>query len=262
VQENERPGEEVRPFLVFLGAEVATERDLTGQVVLVTGASRGLGRALAEAFAGAGARLVLCARGEADLRGVAEQLAARGAEVEWAVADVADAAAVNDLVARAAERFGPVTVLVNNASVLGPRVPLREYPLDEWRRVLEANLTGTLIPILAVLPGMRQAGGGSIINVSSGVGHVARARWGAYGVSKWGVEALTRNLALEEATAGVRANIVDPGRLRTEMRRAAYPDEDPLKPAPPESAVAVFLWLASSASRGVTGERFEAQDWA
>jgi NAD(P)-dependent dehydrogenase (short-subunit alcohol dehydrogenase family) len=235
--------------------------DLGRQVVLITGASKGLGRALADGFGAAGARLVLCARGEAALREAAGELEARGTEVEWGAVDVADEQAVGRLMARAVDRFGAVSVLVNNASLLGPRVPLREHGLDEWRRVLEVNLTGALIPIQAVLPGMRAAGGGSIINVSSGVGNVTRASWGAYAVSKWGVEALSGNLALEEAEAGVRVNIVDPGRLRTEMRRAAYPGEDPSRPAPPGEAVGVFLWLASPESAGVTGQRFEALAW-
>jgi NAD(P)-dependent dehydrogenase (short-subunit alcohol dehydrogenase family) len=243
------------------GAVVGRSPDLRNRVVLITGASKGLGRALAEAFGGAGARLALCARREAPLREVAERLEGDGVEVEWSAADVRDEAAVGTLVTRASERFGGVSVLVTNASLLGPRLPLRDHDVDEWRRVLEVNLTGTLIPILAVLPGMRAARAGSIITVSSGVGNEARTDWGAYAVSKWGVEALSRNLALEEAAAGVRVNIVDPGRLRTDMRRAAYPEEDPARPAPPEAAVGVFLWLASSASEGVTGERFEALDW-
>ena len=235
--------------------------DLSGRTVFVTGASRGLGRALARAFAEAGARLVLCARGEDDMARTAAGLSAR-TEVEWGAVDVSDEADVAALVARAAERFGPVDALVNNASILGPRVPLREHSLDAWRDVLDVNLTGTLIPTLAVLPGMREAGRGSIINVSSGVGNVARKRWGAYAVSKWGVEALARNLALEEQDAGIRVNIVDPGRLRTEMRREAYPEEDPAEPEPPEEATDVFLWLASDESEGVTGERFRALDWS
>lgn len=233
----------------------------TAAVVFVTGASRGLGRALAEAFAKTGARLVLCARGEPTLREVAEDLEGRGSAVEWGAVDVSDETAVGGLVARAAERFGPITALVNNASVLGPRVPLRDHPLDAWREVIEVNLTGTLVPTLAVLPGMRAAGRGSIINVSSGVGNAPRERWGAYAVSKWGVEALAKNLALEEEAAGIRVNIVDPGRLRTDMRRAAYPEEDPSEPAPPEAAVGVFLWLASDASAAVTGRRFRALEW-
>lgn len=235
--------------------------DVTGEVVFITGASKGLGRALAAAFGDAGSRLVLCARGEAALRDTAEELEAGGVQVEWGVADVADAKAVSRLVGGASDRFGPISVLVTNASVLGPRVPLREHGLDEWRRVIDVNLTGTLIPILAVLPAMRDRGRGSVITVSSGVGNVVREHWGAYAVSKWGVEALSRNLALEEEGAGIRVNIVDPGRLRTEMRRAAYPDEDPARPARPEDAVGVFLWLASPASVGVTGDRFEALEW-
>lgn len=235
--------------------------ELEGQVVLITGASRGLGRALAGAFGQAGARLVLCARGEGPLREVVERLERRGTEVEWSAADVRDGSAVRELVARATDRFGGVSALVTNASVLGPRIPLRDHDLEEWRRVLDVNLTGTLAPILAVLPGMRAARAGSIITVSSGVGNVAREDWGAYAVSKWGVEALSRNLALEEEAAGVRVNIVDPGRLRTDMRREAYPDEDPDAPAPPEATTGVFLWLASPASEGVTGERFEALKW-
>ncbi|MFW5946912.1 MAG: SDR family NAD(P)-dependent oxidoreductase [Gemmatimonadota bacterium] len=235
--------------------------DLAGRVVMVTGASRGLGRALADAFADAGARLVLCARGADPLAEAVAELERR-TEVEWGAVDVTDETAVGALVDRAVRRFGPVTALVNNASVLGSRVPLRDLDLDEWRQVLEVNLTGTLVPTLAVLPGMRDAGRGSIINVSSGVGNVARRRWGAYAISKWGVEALSRNLALEEAESGVQINIVDPGRLRTAMRRAAYPDEDPRRPTPPEEATGVFLWLAGDDSDGVTGERFRAQDWS
>lgn len=241
--------------------EQARETELRGVPVMVTGASRGLGRALAEAFGAAGARLVLCARGEAELGSVAASLEARGAEVEWGAVDVTDERAVAGLVASAVARFGPIRALVNNASLLGPRVPLRDHPVDEWRRVLDVNVTGVLIPVLEVLPGMRSAGGGSIINVSSGVGNAPRARWGAYAVSKWAVEGLSRNLALEEAESGVRVNIVDPGRLRTDMRRAAYPEEDPMKPAPPEAAVGVFLWLASPASVGVTDQRFRALEW-
>jgi NAD(P)-dependent dehydrogenase (short-subunit alcohol dehydrogenase family) len=242
-------------------ARLSTDQSVREQVVLITGASRGLGRALAEAFGRAGARLVLCARGEAALRRVVADLEGKGVEVEWGASDVRDESAVRALVDTATERFGAVSVLVNNASVLGPRIPLRDQDLAAWRDVLDINLTGTLVPTLAVLPGMRVRGAGSIVNVSSGVGNVARRHWGAYAVSKWGVEALSRNLALEEADSGIRVNIVDPGRLRTEMRREAYPEEDPTAPSPPEEAVDVFLWLASPASSGVTGERFEALNW-
>lgn len=228
---------------------------------MVTGASRGLGRALSEAFAGAGSNLVLCARGASPLEELATDLGARGAVVEWAAADVTDADAIGSLVRRAERRFGGVDVLVNNASLLGSRVPLAAQPLEEWRAVLEVNVTGALIVTRAVLPGMRQRGGGSIINVSSGVGDQPRVGWGAYAVSKWALEALTWNLALEERGAGIRANVVDPGGMRTRMRRAAYPDEDPGTLPEPDAVTPVFLWLASDDAAGWTGERLRAQEW-
>ena len=243
-------------------SDPGSAHDLTGETVLVTGASRGLGRALARAFARAGADLVLCARGEADMRAAADAVEEEtGVGVEWGAVDVTDPADVAALVARGTERFGPMTGLVNNASILGPRAPLRSHDLTAWRQVMEINLTGTLIASQAVLPGMREAGRGSIINVSSGVGNRAREDWGAYAISKWGVEALSQNMALEEEDAGIRVNAVDPGSLRTEMRREAYPDEDPMRPDPPEDVTGVFLWLVSPAAEGTTGQRFEAKKW-
>lgn len=244
---------------------MSTMQDLSGEITLVTGASRGLGRAIAEAYARAGARVIMCARGAAALEEAAAVVrqAARegGSAVEARVVDVRDEDGVASLVREITERWGPISVLVNNASLLGPRVPLRDYPVDVWRDVIDVNLTGPLILIRAVLPGMRAAGRGSIINVSSGTGNTARAEWGAYAVSKWALEALTNNLALEERDAGIRVNTVDPGGMRTAMRRAAYPEEDPASVPPPEAVTGVFLWLASDESRGVTGQRFRARDW-
>ncbi|HKJ93077.1 MAG TPA: SDR family oxidoreductase [Longimicrobiales bacterium] len=232
--------------------------DLSGEMVMVTGASRGLGRALAEAYGAAGASLALCARGP-ELDAVVEGLRGRGVRVVAGQVDVTDANAVAALVRRA-EAVAPVSVLVNNASVLGARDALAEYPLDDWRRVVDINVTGALIAAQAVLPGMRAAERGSIINVTSGVGNVARARWGAYGVSKWALEALTYNLALEEKPAGIRVNAVDPGAMGTDMRHAAYPQEDPDSVPAPAQVTGVFLWLASGES-DATGERFRAQAW-
>ena len=236
-------------------------RELAGRTVMVTGASQGLGAALAWAFAAAGARLALCARRAGPLERVAERLRGAGAEVEWAAADVTDPVAMGALASRAESRFGGVDVLVLNASLLGSRSGVGDQPLEEWKAVLDVNVTGALVSIQAVLPGMRRRGRGSIITVSSGVGDQPRAGWGAYAVSKWAAEALTWNLALEEGVGGIRANVVDPGRMRTDMRRAAYPDEDPSTLPDPAAATGVFLWLASDAAAGVTGARFRAQEW-
>jgi NAD(P)-dependent dehydrogenase (short-subunit alcohol dehydrogenase family) len=232
-----------------------------GRSVLITGASRGLGRALALAFAREGARLVLCSRDAVAIEAIAEEAHAAGAPCLARAVDVTDADAVGRLVAEAEERWGPVHALVNNASVLGPRVPLRDHAPEAWRSALDVNLTGAWICCRAVLPGMRRAGTGSIINVTSSVGDEPRAGWGVYAVSKWALEGLTWNLALEEEHRGVRVNAVNPGGMRTGMRREAYPDEDPAAVPPPAEVVDVFLWLASDASAAVTGRRFEAREW-
>lgn len=249
----------------MVGASREAERtaaELAGQTVLITGASGGLGRALSLAFGRAGARLLLCARGAERLERAAAEARAAGADVLAKALDVRDDAAVEGLVRAAEARWKePVGTAINGASLLGSRRPLREIGTDEWREVLDANLTGPFIVARAVLSGMRRAGRGSIINVTSGVGNEPRTEWGAYAVSKWGLEALTWNLAREERAAGIRVNAVDPGRMRTGMRRAAYPDEDPDTLPRPSEVVGVFLWLASAASAEVTGRRFEAQEW-
>jgi NAD(P)-dependent dehydrogenase (short-subunit alcohol dehydrogenase family) len=226
---------------------------LEGKVAMITGASQGLGRALALAFAREGAQVVINARSEESICPVAEEAGSLGAEVLALAADVSRSADVERLVGAAMERFGHVDVLVNNAGVLGPRVPIEEYPEDEWRRVIDANLTGPFLVTKAAIPHMPD--GGSIVNVVSGVSVEGRARWGAYSVSKFGVEGLTKILAAE------LANAVDPGGMRTEMRAAAYPEEDPMTRITPEENTDVFLYLASDESKGVTGQRFKAQEF-
>lgn len=232
---------------------------LEGKVALITGASRGLGRALALAYAGEGAKLVINARGEGSLKPVAEEAQGAGAEVLAVPADVASAADVEGLIQATVGRFGRIDVLVNNAGLLGPRVKIKEYPEDEWRRVIDANLTAPFLLAKAAIPHMPE--GASIINIVSGVSVEGRAEWGAYSVSKFGVEGLSQILAAELKDRGIRTNAVDPGGMRTEMRAAAYPEEDPQTKITPEENTAVFLYLASDDSKEVTGQRFKAQEY-
>jgi NAD(P)-dependent dehydrogenase (short-subunit alcohol dehydrogenase family) len=232
---------------------------LEGKVAMITGASQGLGRALALAFAREGARVVINSRSEETIRPVAEEAESLGAEVLALAADVSRSADGERLVSAAAERYGRIDVLVNNAGVLGPRVPIEEYPEGEWRQVIDANLTGPFLVTKAAIPHMPE--GASIINVVSGVSVEGRAGWGAYSVSKFGVEGLTQILAAELEERGIRANAVDPGGMRTGMRAAAYPEEDPLTRITPEENTDIFLYLASDESRGVTGQRFKAQEF-
>jgi NAD(P)-dependent dehydrogenase (short-subunit alcohol dehydrogenase family) len=232
---------------------------LEDKVTLITGASQGLGKALALAFAREGAKVVVNARSEESIRPVAEEIEGTGAEVLAVAADVSKSADVERMIDETVGRFGRIDVLVNNAGLLGPRARMVEYPEDEWRRVIDANLTGTFLVSKAAIPHVPE--GGSIINVVSGVSVEGRAEWGAYSVSKFGVEGLTQILAAELEEHSVRVNAVDPGGMRTEMRAAAYPEEDPTTRITPEENTAVFLYLASEESKGVTGERFKAQEF-
>ncbi len=232
---------------------------LEDKVALVTGASQGLGRALALACAREGARVVINARSEESIRPVAEEVESAGAEVLALAADVSKSSDVERMVGAAVERFGEIDALVNNAGLLGPRVAIAEYPEEEWRRVIEANLTGPFLVAKAVIPHMPEWG--SIVNVVSGVSVEGRAEWGAYSVSKFGVEGLTQILASELEGRGIRVNAVDPGGMRTGMRAAAYPEEDPMTRITPEENTDVFVYLASDDSRGVTGQRFKAQEF-
>ena len=219
---------------------------LGDKVALITGASQGLGRALALAFAEEGARVVVNARSDESVRPVAGEVEGAGAEVLAVAADVSREVEVERLVRETVER-------------LGPRVGVEDYPEDEWRRVIDANLTGPYLVSKAAIPHLSE--GGSIINVVSGVSVEGRAKWGAYSVSKFGVEGLTQILASELAERGIRVDAVDPGGMRTDMRAAAYPEEDPQTRITPEENTAVFLYLASDESKGVTGERFKAQEF-
>ena len=232
---------------------------LQGKVALVTGASQGLGRALALAYAKEGSSLVVNSRSEEGIRPVAGEVEGLGAEVLAVAADVSRGEDARRLVEEAVGRFGGIDVLVNNAGLLGPRVAIEEFPEEEWRRVIDANLTGPYLVSKAAIPHLRE--GASIINVVSGVSIEGRAGWGAYSVSKFGVEGLSQILAVELKGRGVRSNAVDPGGMRTDMRAAAYPEEDPQTRITPEENTAVFLYLASDESKGVTGQRFKAQEF-
>lgn len=234
---------------------------MEGRTAMITGASRGLGAALAVAFAARGANLSICARDADLLADTAERIRDLGGHCVAMGVDVTDAAGVAAWVAATAREIGPPSVLVNNASILGPRAPLNGYPLETWREVLEVNLTGAFVVTAAVLPYLLDAGEGSIINVSSGAAVVPRAGWGAYSVSKHALEGWSMNLAKELEGSGTRVNVVDPGAMRTEMRAAAYPAEDPAILRQPHEKTGVFLWLASDQTRNVTGRRFRADDW-
>jgi NAD(P)-dependent dehydrogenase (short-subunit alcohol dehydrogenase family) len=238
-----------------------SQRRLEGKAALVTGASRGIGLGIARAFASEGASVFLCARGEDALREAAKGIEGTGAEVGYAVADVSDPKEAELLAARAIERFPDLEILVNNASVLGKRAPFAELDVATWDEVLRANTSSLFYVTRPLLAHLTARGRGSIINVSSSVGRKGKANWGAYAVSKFGLEGFTQVLAAELEPSGVRVNSVNPGATRTDMRAEAYPDEDPLSLPTPDDIAEIFIHLASDESRPVTGQTFDARDY-
>jgi len=236
-------------------------RLLEGKVALITGGSRGIGKAVARAYAREGASVFICARGAADLERAALEIRSPGGEVSWRAADLVKLSEVRRLVKEVRDRYGAIHILVNNASILGPREPIVRYPLSAWNEVLKINLTALFLVTKEVLGVMMRQREGSIINLSSGVGRVGKARWGAYAASKFGVEGFTQVLADEVKEWNIRVNAVNPGGTRTEMRAQAYPDEEPLTLPVPEDITGVFLYLAGAESREVTGKSFDARDW-
>jgi NAD(P)-dependent dehydrogenase (short-subunit alcohol dehydrogenase family) len=242
------------------------KKTLEGKVCLITGASRGLGHALALEYARQGASLVINSRpsSQKDLARTESELKEIGADTLSVLADVAMRADVERLTGEALARFRRVDVLVNNASSLGPTpMPyLLDYSLEDFAAVLRTNLIGPFQLTRALAGQMLAHRSGSIINVSSDAGVAGYATWGAYGVSKAALDQLTRTWAAELDGTGVRINSVDPGDMDTSMKRASEPDGDASAWAKPETVTPVFVYLASDESSALNGERLKAQEFA
>jgi len=232
---------------------------LQGTVALVTGASRGLGRAVALAFAREGASLALCARGAPELDATAGAVRGLGAPVLAIAADVASPADRERLVALTLDRFGRVDVLVNNASTLGPTpLPLlADTEPEAFEEVLRVNLGAPFLLARSLVGGMLMRGSGLVVNVSSDAAVNGYPGWGAYSAAKAGLDALTRVWAAELAGSGVAIVSVVPGDMDTEMHRAALPEDDPLTLARPGDVARAFVRLAAG---GVGATRVEARD--
>ncbi len=189
---------------------------LTGKVALITGASKGLGKSIALALGGVGAKLALVSRDTSLLRETAEAARASGAEAEVFTTDVTDEAQVRELETAVLSRFGPVHILVNNAGI-NIRKNLTEFTLEEWDRVMRTNLTGVFLLCRSFIPSMKGLGYGRIINLTSIMSHVALPGRTAYAASKTALLGFTKALALELAPEGITVNGISPGPIATEM---------------------------------------------
>ena len=231
---------------------------LEHKVAVISGASRGIGRAVAKRYAREGAVVCMCARHAELLRTVNLEIMSAGGRSFFEQTDISDERLAEEFLSMCKDNFGTIDVLVNNAGMLGPRVPLSQYLSLEWEKVLSVNLNGLFFMTKHALPYFREQGG-AIINVSSSVGKVAKANWGAYGVSKFATEGFTRALAEELRSRNIRVNAVNPGPVATEMRHQAFPDEDQRTLKKPEDILDAFVYLASDESKHVTGQSIDAQ---
>jgi NAD(P)-dependent dehydrogenase (short-subunit alcohol dehydrogenase family) len=221
-------------------------KSLEGQLALVTGASRGIGAATAEALAAAGAHVVLTARTVAGLEQVEERIHEAGGSATIAPLDLSDADAITRLAEAISGRWKALDVLVLNAATLGTLTPVPHIDAKEFTRVITLNLTSQATIIGAFDSMLRAAASARVIGLTSSVGATPRAYWGAYGASKAGFETLLGSYAEETRNIGrVRVAIIDPGATRTVMRARAFPGEDPAEVKSPETVGARIAALAA-----------------
>ncbi len=222
---------------------------LAGRIALVTGASRGIGAAVARRFAAEGARLVLVARTVGGLEELDDRIREGGGERATLVPlDLREFDAIDRLGASLYERFGHLDVLVGNAAVLGTLSPLGHIEPAGWAEVMDINLTANWRLIRSLDPLLRRSQAGRAIFVTSGAATAPHAYWGAYAVSKAALEMLVKTYAAELSKTKVRANLIDPGATRTAMRAKAFPGEDPQSLPAPDAITETFVELAEATS--------------
>jgi len=226
---------------------------LKDKVAVITGGGRGIGKAIAQAYAREGAKLALCARTAMELDQTVKELRGLNGEVAGWSCDVSLDGPVREFIAGVEKTFGRVDILVNNAGVMTRPSPMIDLDVKKWDYTIAVNLRGPFLITQAVLPIMLKQKTGSIINVSSMIGRGAYANFIAYATSKWGLEGFTQTLAAEVRSSNIRVNSVEPGVVATKLTGFSG--------SKPESVTDVFVYLASDDSKGVTGRMLSSSGW-
>ena len=242
---------------------VAAPDELAGRVIAITGASSGIGRAVALACARYGANVILIGRNSRKLEAVHTEIeTAGGPEPIIALLDLEKAIAkdYDQLADAVMERYGRLDGLLHNAGLLGTLSPIEHYDVPTWCRVMHVNVTAAFALTQVLLPALKRSADASVIFTASGVGRRARAYWGAYAASKFALEGFSQVLSSElEGITAIRVNTLNPGKVRTMMRRTAYPAEDINTLPLPETVTGPYIALLGPATRGVTGQQFDCQ---
>lgn len=238
------------------------KRDLLqNRIILVTGASDGIGREAAITYARYSASVVLLGRNEEKLRAVAQEIENHGGlPVRWFTLDLLTCTPQDcqQVAQQISMHYPRLDGVLHNAGLLGDVVPMSEQKPDVWQQVMQVNVNGTFMLTQALLPLLLHSEAGSLVFTSSSVGRQGRANWGAYSVSKFATEGMMQVLA-EEYQNRLRVNCINPGGTRTSMRASAFPTEDPLKLKTPADIMPLYLWLMGDDSRRKTGMTFDAQ---
>lgn len=235
---------------------------LQNRIILITGASDGIGREAALTYADYGASVILIGRNEEKLKGVAQEIdAAGGIPARWYTLDLLTCTpeTCQELAHRISTHYPRLDGVLHNAGLLGEVRPMDEQDPEIWQQVMQVNINGTFFLTQALLPLLLKSDSGSLVFTSSSVGREGRANWGAYAVSKFATEGMMQVLAEEYQSRHLRVNCINPGGTRTKMRASAFPTEDPQKLKTPADIMPLYLWLMGDDSRRKTGMTFDAQ---
>ena len=240
-----------------------SDTQLKNKIILVTGANQGIGKSASIKYASLGAKVILLGRDLKSLEQVYDEIInLKYSEPMISLMDLekADGNDYQEVYENMMNEFGRLDGLLLNASILGDRSPIAHYDTETWVRTIHINLTTQFLLTKSLLPALYESDSASVIFTSSGVGKIGKAFWGAYSVSKFGVESLSQILSSEhEDQSNIRFNCINPGATRTRMRKEAYPYEDEMKLKEPDELMEKYVWLMSDDSKNITGQSIDCQ---